>query len=111
MGLESGPPTYISQLNSANPTASDDVSEGDDHIKMIKSVLKTNFSGLNSSGTTAVTSTAAELNILDGVTSTAAELNILDGVSSTAAELNILDGVTSTAAELNIMDGVTSTAA
>ena len=59
---------------------------------------------------TAVTSTAAELNILDGVTSTAAELNILDGVTSTAAELNILDGVTSTAAELNILDGVTSTA-
>ena len=57
-----------------------------------------------------VTSTAAELNILDGVTSTAAELNILDGVTSTAAELNILDGVTSTAAELNILDGVTSTA-
>ena len=58
-----------------------------------------------------VTSTAAEINILDGVTSTAAELNILDGVTSTAAELNILDGVTSTAAELNILDGVTSTAA
>jgi hypothetical protein len=62
-------------------------------------------------GGTLVTSTAAELNILDGVTSTAAELNILDGVTSTAAELNILDGVTSTAAELNILDGVTATAA
>ena len=44
---------------------------------------------------TAVTSTAAELNILDGVTSTAAELNILDGVTSTATELNIMDGDTS----------------
>ena len=32
------------------------------------------------------------------MTSTAAELNILDGVTATAAELNILDGVT---AELN----------
>ena len=60
---------------------------------------------------TAIASTAAELNILDGVTSTAAELNILDGVTSTAAELNIMDGVTSTAAELNILDGVTSTTA
>ena len=60
-------------------------------------------------GGTAVTSTAAELNILDGVTSTAAELNILDGVTSTAAELNILDGVTSTATELNLLDGVTAT--
>ena len=60
---------------------------------------------------TTITSTAAELNILDGVTSTAAELNILDGVTSTTAELNILDGVTSTTAELNILDGVTATAA
>ena len=57
---------------------------------------------------TAITSTAAELNILDGVTSTAAELNILDGVTSTTAELNILDGVTSTAAELNLVDGITA---
>ena len=56
----------------------------------------------------AVTSTATELNILDGVTATTAELNILDGVTSTTAELNILDGVTSTASELNILDGVTS---
>jgi hypothetical protein len=54
---------------------------------------------------TAVSSTAAELNILDGVTATASEINILDGVTSTTAELNILDGVTSTAAELNILDG------
>ena len=60
---------------------------------------------------TAITSTPAELNLLDGVTATTAELNILDGVTSTAAELNILDGVTSTAAELNILDGVTSTTA
>ena len=60
---------------------------------------------------TAIASTAAELNILDGVTSTAAELNILDGVTSTTAELNIVDGVTSTTAELNILDGVTSTTA
>jgi len=64
-----------------------------------------NFNG------TVITSTAAELNILDGVTSTAAELNILDGVTSTTAELNILDGVTSTTAELNLLDGVTSTTA
>lgn len=56
----------------------------------------------------AVTSTAAELNALDGITSTVAELNKLDGVTSSTAELNILDGVTATTAELNYMDGVTS---
>jgi hypothetical protein len=59
-------------------------------------------------GGSAVTTTAAELNILDGVTSTTAELNILDGVTSTATELNLLDGVTATTTELNYVDGVTS---
>jgi hypothetical protein len=57
---------------------------------------------------TEVTSTAAELNILDGVTSTATELNILDGVTSTTAELNILDGVTADKDEINVLDGVTA---
>jgi hypothetical protein len=90
----------------------------DIYIDGVAYVDAINFAGTAISATAAelnimdgVTSTAAELNILDGVTSTAAELNILDGVTSTAAELNILDGVTSTAAELNILDGVTSTAA
>ena len=58
-------------------------------------------------GGVAVTSTAAELNILDGVTSTAAELNILDGVTSTAAELNKLDGYTGAVADLNRTDVAT----
>lgn len=41
MGLEST--TTISGLNSANPTSGDPKSQGDDHIRMIKSVLKTTF--------------------------------------------------------------------
>jgi hypothetical protein len=58
-------------------------------------------------GGTTVTSSAAELNILDGVTATAAELNILDGVTASTAELNILDGVTASTAEINILAGAT----
>mgnify|MGYP003677438879 CR=1 FL=1 len=77
----------------------------DIYIDGVAYVDAINFNG------TAISATAAELNIMDGVTSTAAELNILDGVTSTAAELNILDGVTSTATELNILDGVTATTA
>ena len=65
-------------------------------------------SGSLTLGGTAITSTAAELNILDGVTATASELNALDGITSTVAELNILDGVTSTASELNLLDGSTA---
>jgi hypothetical protein len=94
---------------------------------------------LAAASNTAITSTPAELNILDGVTSTATELNLVDGssagtivnskaviygssgevnattlqiagtsITSTAAELNILDGVTATTAELNLLDGGTS---
>ena len=54
-----------------------------------------NFNG------TAISATAAELNIMDGVTSTTAELNILDGVTSTAAELNILDVSNTTIGDLS----------
>jgi len=41
----------------------------------------------------AVTSTATEINLLDGVTSTTAEINILDGVTTTSTELNKLDAL------------------
>ena len=93
---------------------------------------------------TNITSTAAELNILDGVTATASELNLIDGssagtivnskaviygssgevnattlqiagtsITSTAAEINVLDGYTGSVTELNYLDtlhatGVTS---
>ena len=114
--------TTIKLKNGSGAPATSDLVQGEPAIDLTNKRLYTenasgavievgsNPSSLSIAGT-AVTSTAAELNILDGVTSTAAELNILDGVTSTAAELNILDGVTSTAAELNILDGVTSTAA
>jgi len=62
MALESA--TYISELVDTNPTVSDPVGQGDDHLKMIKTVLKTQFSGL--AGTTAITTDEAEMNLLDG---------------------------------------------
>jgi hypothetical protein len=72
--------------------------------------LSNNLSDLDNAATAltnlGVTSTAAELNILDGVTSTATELNILDGVTSSTAELNILDGVTANATEINKLDAL-----
>ena len=66
-------------------------------------------SGSITLGGTAITSTAAELNILDGVTATAAEINLLDGVSGLVqADFTKLAAVDSTATELNIVDGNTS---
>jgi|TARA_R110001592_G_scaffold126719_2_gene338158 hypothetical protein len=72
MGLETG--TYIDSLNSSNPTAGDAVSEGDDHLRLIKSTVKATFPNLSN----AVTSTQAELNLLDGVTANTTELNYVD---------------------------------
>ena len=50
--------------------------------------------------------------LLDGTTAIAPNLSTLKiagtAVTSTAAELNILDGVTSNATELNLLDGVTA---
>ena len=53
----------------------------------------------------AVTSTATELNLLDGVSGLVqADFTKLAAVTSTAAELNILDDATVTTAELNYSD-------
>jgi len=56
---------YIDDLNSSNPAAGDNVSEGDDHIRGIKNVLKTTFPSIDG----AITATDTELNYVDGVTS------------------------------------------
>ena len=63
MGLETG--TYISDLVSTNPISADPKSEGDDHIRLVKSTVKATFPNI----TGAVTPTHTELNYVDGVTS------------------------------------------
>jgi hypothetical protein len=88
MGLET--PTYISDLIATNPTTPDGVSQGDDHIRNLKSAIKTTFP--NVSG--AMTASHTELNTMDGITATTAELNTMDGVTASTAEINQLDGVT-----------------
>jgi hypothetical protein len=59
MGLETG--TYISDLVSTNPVAGDPVSQGDDHLRLVKSTVKATFP--NVSG--AVNLTHTQLNLLD----------------------------------------------
>lgn len=63
MGLEVG--TYISDLNSANPPGGDAKNQGDDHLRLLKSTIKTTFP--NVAG--AMTATHTELNYVVGVTS------------------------------------------
>jgi hypothetical protein len=56
---------YLDDLNASNPAAGDNVSEGDDHIRGIKNVLKLTFPNVDA----AVNATPTELNYVDGVTS------------------------------------------
>jgi len=65
--------TWGTKLN-ANLDTIDDLLDG-------TTAISPNLSTLTIGGT-AVTSTVAELNILDGVTSTASEINLLDGATS-----------------------------
>jgi len=93
MGLEAG--TYIDSLNSAWPLgATDPKSEGDNHLRLIKSTLLNTFANI----TGAVTASHTELNLIDGYTGTTADLNIISGGAAagiTATEFQYLNGVTS----------------
>jgi len=133
--------TYISQLSATNPLGTDAISEGDNQIRLVKSVLQAQFTSL---GAAAVTATAAEVNLIDGYTGTTAELNTLDVTTQGTSEVSkvltadasgdvtIADGaydfdvashdgtnglllggtlVTATATELNLIDGYTGTTA
>ena len=65
------------------------------------------FNASNGVVTLATTSTAAELNILDGATLDTTELNKLDGVTATTAELNYVDTTagTAVASKAVVLDG------
>ena len=67
MGLETG--STIASFITSNPTSSDPVNQGDDHLRLIKSVLQAQFPGSGGLGyDTAITTTEAELNALHGLT-------------------------------------------
>jgi len=51
--------SFISELNPSYPDGADNISDGDNHTRLLKNVLQYQFTSL---GTAAVTKTAAELN-------------------------------------------------
>ena len=81
---------YIDSLVVTNPTATDNVSQGDDHLRGIKTTLKNTFPNV----TGAINATQAEVDILDGATVTTAEVNSLDmsGSASTAGDVLTSNG-------------------
>ena len=72
MALEST--TYIDGLVATNPTGTDARSQGDDHIRLVKSAVGATFPNIAG----AMTATHTELNKIDGYTGTTAELNYND---------------------------------
>jgi microcystin-dependent protein len=65
--------TYITTLNSSNPPSSDQMSQADDHLRLLKAVLLATFPNLNA----AVTATPAQLNQL-----VARTLGLTDGTAT-----------------------------
>jgi hypothetical protein len=86
--LASGELTVLDNITAGTVSASKAVIA--DSSKDITGFRNVNAVSYSINGT-AIASTAAELNILDGVTSTTAELNLLDGLTATTSELNLLD--------------------
>jgi microcystin-dependent protein len=97
-----------------------DADEANAHINSVSNVHGLATAGPSSTSGGAVVGTSAEqtltnktlttpkINGATALTASAAELNILDGATLSTAELNILDGLTASTTELNYVDGVTS---
>jgi len=85
------------------PTTDDDVDLGSSSFEFKDGYFDGTLhaDAINFNGT-AISATAAELNILDGATVTTAELNTLDGITAVVGELNALDlGSTGTGTAIN----------
>lgn len=116
MGLESA--SFISELDDTFPLGGDPINKGDDHLRLLKSVLQSQFPNFVAAAMNATVAelnlligllaSSAELNILDGALLSTSELNTLNGILADTSELNILNGATLSTAELNFVDGVTS---
>ena len=101
MALETA--TYISDLNAANPAATDALAQADDHFRLIKGAVKATFPNVTGAVTATHTALDAASTFAGAITASAAEINVLDGISAglTSTELSVLDGVTATTSQLN----------
>jgi|TARA_R100001530_G_scaffold61313_1_gene44275 hypothetical protein len=99
MALESV--THLDDLVATNPTATDPVSEGDDHVRNIKTVLLTDFPNI----TGVMTATQAELNVATGVTAgtvTASKALVVDSASK--LDIMNIDNITINSNDISSTD-------
>jgi len=98
--------TLLDHANGTLTASSSILTDTNSHVD----ALKTTGLYLGASGSAVqVTSSAAELNKLDGVTTSTAELNKLTGATLDVAELNKLDGCTASTEQLSFNDVVAGT--
>jgi hypothetical protein len=97
--------TYISDLNATYPASGDARSEGDDHLRLLKSTVKATFPNISG----AVTPTHTELNYVDGVTS--AIQTQLDAKAALTDRATVLITATSASAvaAVDFTSGISST--
>ena len=102
------------KLNKSGGTMTGGISMGNNEISGVTDLTTTGIVKVGPSklqiNNVTVTSTADELNKLDGFTGTYTDLNYakeLHSTGVTSAEFNTLDGITSTVDELNKLDGFT----
>ena len=86
MPLETG--NFISDLVATNPPGTDDRSTADDHLRLIKHVLKTTFPNLNG----AVNPTPAEMNTLVGANTAGTALTTADTGAGKGLDADTVDG-------------------
>ena len=103
MPVESAP--YIDSLNASYPTGSDNISQGDNHIRLIKAAIKATFPSIT--GAVSVTHTAINSAVAD--TNAATDANTVSTIVKRDASGNFSAG-TITAALTGDVTGNASTA-
>ena len=79
MSLETS--TYIDGLVATNPTGTDDLSKGDDHIRLLKSTIKASFPDVDEAVVTIHNGTSAPASTVGGTAAASSTLGGTDTLS------------------------------
>ena len=86
MALETA--TYISDLNAANPAATDGLAQADDHFRIIKGAVKATFPNVTGAISATHGALDAAATFAGAITASVASINNLSNITATADQLN-----------------------
>jgi microcystin-dependent protein len=86
MALETA--TYISDLNAANPAATDGLAQADDHFRIIKGAVKATFPNVTGAISATHVALDAAATFAGAITASVASINNLSNITATADQLN-----------------------